>query len=242
MPKSHLHHHRMLMILPLILAIGCSPPPDERLVELGQQACDRQAQQNQTIADQSRQVTETTHQFVESSGDARKEMIELQRELVEAEANARNELVRIQQDLVDRDAECRQELNALQQETQSAIQVERQSLDRQREGLEAERRQVAGERQRAPIIAAAIAQVGLILACLLPLVLCGYLLYVLRHTGDDDAAVTELLIQEIVADHPRFLPVPGPVPAIGEEPPMPSIEHDPDAEGDQHHESPAPVA
>ena len=241
MPKTALPRLPLWTILLLILVTGCSSP-DDRLVELGQQACDRQARQNQTIADQSRKITATTHQFVESSGDARKEMLELQRELVEAEAKARSELIRIQQDLVDRDAECRQELNALQQEMQSAIQVERQSLDRQREGLEAERRRIAGERQRAPIIAAAITQVGLALACLLPLVLCAYLIYVVRHAGDDDAAVTELLIREIVADQPTFLPVPVSAPAITEEPPMPSIEHFPDAEGDLHPESPVPVA
>ena len=209
MPKTVLRRLQLWTILLLILVTGCSSGDDDRLVELGKQACDRQARQNQTIADQSRQVTETTHQFVESSSDARKDMIELQRELVEAEANARNELVRVQQDLVDRDAECRQELNALQQETQSAIQVERQSLDRQREGLEAERRQIAGERQRAPIIAAAITQLGLILACLAPLALCAYLLWSLRSTAAEDEAVTELLVEELTSERPRLL-LPGP--------------------------------
>ena len=239
MPKIVLRRPRFWTILLLILVTGCSSP-DDRLVELGQQACDRQTQQNQIIADQSQQVTETTHQFIKSSGDARKDMIELQRELVEAEANARNELVRVQQDLVDRDVQCRQDLNKLQRKSQSALQVERHSIDRQREGLEAERRQIAEERQRAPIIAAAIAQVGLVLACLLPLVLCGYLLYVLRHSGDDDAAVTELLIGEIVADRPRFLPSPGLT--VAEERPLPGIELEADAECDQHHGSQAPVA
>ncbi len=186
------------------------------MIELGQQSADRQAQQNQTIAEQSRQVTETTQQFVEANGEARKDMIELQRELVDAEAVARNELIQVQQNLLDRDAVCRQDLNTLQRESQSATHSERQSIDRQRESLASERRDIAHERQRAPIIAAAIAQVGLLLACLLPLVLCGYLLYVLRHSGDDDAAVTELLIQEIVTDQPRFLPAAALLPAIAE--------------------------
>jgi hypothetical protein len=230
---------RLLMTLLLLIVIGCSPS-DDRLVELGQQACDRQARHNQAIADQSQQTTETTHQFVESSADARKDMIELQRELVEAEAEARSELVQIQQDLVDRDAQCRQELTELQRDSQSSAQAERQSVDRQREDLATERRQIADERQRAPIIAAAIAQVGLVLACLLPLVLCGYLLYVLRHSGDDDAAVTEMLIEELVADRPRFLPTLGS--GIGEDPPVPGIEHSPAVEGDRQPESPAPVA
>jgi hypothetical protein len=232
-----------LWTIPLLAVAGCSGS-DERLVEVSQQSVERQAEQNQTIADQSRQITEATKQFVESNAETRKEVIELQRDLVEAEAEARNELVQIQQDLIDRDATCRQDLSALQRESQSAIQVDRQSVDRQREDLETERRQIAGERHRAPIIAAAIAQAGLVLACLLPLVLCGYLLYVLRHAGDDDAAVTELLIQEMVADQPRFLPVPGLLPAIAKKPPIPSIEHGPGAkgEGEKQAESPASVA
>jgi hypothetical protein len=240
MSKILLRRLQLWTIL-LLIVTGCSPS-DERLVELGQQSADRQAEQNRTIADQSRQVTETTRQFVESSGDARTDMIELQRELVEAEAEARSELIQVQQDLVDRDAQCRRELNALQHKSQSAILAERQSIDRQREDLEADRRNIADKRHRAPIVAAAISQIGLVLACLLPLGLCGYLLYVLRHTGDDDAAVTELLIEEIVADKPLFLPVPGLTPTIAEEPPAPSIEHSQDAESDRHSDSPAPVA
>lgn len=229
-------------MLPLVLiVIGCSSP-DDRLAELGKESCDRQAEQNETIASQAGQVTETTRQFVESNGDTRKDMIQLQRQLVEAEAKARGELLQIQQDLVDRDAQCRQDLDAMRQQTQVAMDNERQSVDRQRENLDTERKEIAGQRQRAPIIAAAIAQVGLLLACLLPLVLCGYLLYVLRHSGDNDAAVTELLIEEIVADRPRFLPAPGLTPAIDETPPMRSIEHGPDTEDVEHLEPPVPVA
>ncbi|NQU21990.1 MAG: hypothetical protein HQ567_11960 [Candidatus Nealsonbacteria bacterium] len=208
MSKSVLRRPRFWTILLLLIVTGCSPS-DERLVELGQQSADRQAQQNQTIADQSRQVTETTQEFVESSGDARKEMIELQLELVEAEAEARSGLIQVQQDLVDRDAECRQELNELQRESRSAIQVERQSIDRQREGLETERRDIANKRHRAPIIAAAVTQVGLILACLAPLALCAYLLWSLRSTAGEDEAVTELLVEELVSDRRRLL-LPGP--------------------------------
>ena len=241
MPKTVLRCPQLLMILLLLIVIGCSPS-DDRLVELGQQACDRQARQNETIADQNRQVAETTQQFVESSADARNDMIQLQRELAEAEAEARSELVRVQQDLVDRDAQCRQELTELQRQSQSAVQIERQSIDRQREDLANQRRQLADERHRAPLVAAAIAQIGLLSACLLPLVLCGYLLYVLRHSGDDDAAVTEMLIEELVADRPRFLPMPGLAPAIGEETPLPSIEHSPDPEGEKQPKSPVPVA
>ena len=195
------------MIPFLLIVAGCSSS-DDRLIELGQQSCDRQAQQNDTIATQAKQVTETTRQFVEAEGQARQEILEIQSELV------------------DRDAQCRQELNTLQRETQAAVEAGRQNLDRQREELEAERRQIATERQRAPVIAAAIQQVGLWLACLLPLVLCGYLLYVLRHSSHDDAAVTELLVEELTTDRPRFL-LRGP-PATADQLVLPTTEAKPD--------------
>ncbi|NQT40155.1 MAG: hypothetical protein HQ581_21870 [Planctomycetes bacterium] len=233
-----------MLILPItamvVATLGCDS--DHRVTEVATDAAQRQAEQNEIIATQAGQVTETTRQFVESSSDTRKDMLELHRQLVESEAKAREELLLIQQDLIDRDAQCRQELDAMRQETQAAMDNERRNVDRQRENLDAERKEIAGQKQRAPIIAAAIAQVGLILACLLPLVLCGYLLYVLRHPGDNDAAVTELLIEEIVADRPRLLPAPGAMPAIAKERPVRSIEHGPDTEGAEQLESPTPVA
>ncbi len=206
--KTVLRRQPTSMILLLLLATGCSSP-DDRLVKLSQESCDRQAQQNQTIAEQSRQVSETTGELLEADGKARQDLIELQRGLVEADGQARQEILEIQRELVDRDAQCRQELNTLQRETQSAIQTERQSLDRQREDLEGERRQIASERQRAPVIAAAIMQLGLILACLAPLALCAYLLWSLRSTAEQDEAVTELLVEELTSERPKLL-LPGP--------------------------------
>ena len=100
----------------------------------------------------------------------------------------------MQRELVDRD-----------RQSQTAFQNERASLDRQREDLERERRQIA----RAPVIAAAVTQVGLILACLAPLALCAYLLWSLRSTAAEDEAVTELLMEELTSEHPRLL-LPGP--------------------------------
>jgi len=54
--------------------------------------------------------------------------------------------------------------------------------DRKLEKLEDERKQIASERQRAPVIAAANAQFGLLLACLAPLGLAAHLLWTLRHS------------------------------------------------------------
>lgn len=199
----------------LFLIAGCgSPAPDDRLQKMAEQSLDRQAQQNEIIAEQSREVTRNTGDMLDADAQARQDVIELQRELADSEAVARAELFRIQQDLVERDAQGRQELTELQREAHAAVAKERQSIDRQREGLESERKKIAEDRQRAPVIAAAIAQFGLILACLAPLLLAAYLLHVLRHSSDDDAAVTELLVEEIVAARPRFLPRPDSPPAL----------------------------
>ena len=78
-------------------------------------------------------------------------------------------------------------------------------LGRQQDELEADRRALAAQRHIDPIVAGAITTTGLLLACLLPLVLCWYLL----HRGPDDnidAAVSELLIQDLVSEQPLLQP------------------------------------
>lgn len=57
---------------------------------------------------------------------------------------------------------------------------------------------------------------------------CAYLLYVLRHTsGDDDPAVTELLIEELAGNRPRLL-APDPT-EEDQRPSLPRPEEAPDA-------------
>lgn len=96
--------------------------------------------------------------------------------------------------LVEADARAREEFIALQRQ----VQAERAEVGRQRDELEAERR-------ADPIVAAALANLGIVLACLLPLVLCWYLLRQ-PPRDDEDRVVSELLIREIVAEEPRLLP------------------------------------
>ena len=90
-------------------------------------------------------------------------------------------------------------------EAQKQLQTQRNELDRQRDGLEDERRQLAHQRHRDPIIAAMVYQLGLLIACLSPLVVC----WVLLHRGGSepsDAALNELLVEDLVAEEPVFLP------------------------------------
>ena len=87
---------------------------------------------------------------------------------------------------------------ALQQE----LQTERTNVDRQREEMKTERRQLAQQRTRNPIVAQAIRAVGLTLACLAPLALAAYVIYSLNHSSDDNDALSELLVLEITAEKP----------------------------------------
>jgi hypothetical protein len=79
------------------------------------------------------------------------------------------------------------------------------------------------ERQREPILAASIETLGLILACLLPLTLCGLLLWRLGRVEPDDAAVAELLVCELTSDRPRLLPGWVSPPALPQDPPAPRL-------------------
>lgn len=197
------HPHRaaspVAILAVMMTVIGCGDPPDERLHQMAEQSLHRQAEQNELIAGQSRQVTTATRDLLTSEGEARQQLIDMQKELAQLDAGNREDLSAIQQDLVERDAEGRAELNALRRDTEAAIQTERQSIDRQREALESERKVIAEQRHRAPIVAAAITQAGLILACLAPLLLGAYVIYTLRRSSNEDEDVSEVLVRELLA-------------------------------------------
>jgi hypothetical protein len=107
--------------------------------------------------------------------------------------------------LVEADAKARQELTTIQHELRS----DQADIGHQRDQLENERREIATQRNRDPIVAAAITNVGLVLACLLPLLVCIYVLWCVGRKGDSDAAVTDLLVQELVSERPMLLSSPG---------------------------------
>ena len=181
MPITRLPRRTILAALTLTLtltAVGCSPAPDPRLAELARQSLDQQARQNEQMAQQSQTVIQQSQRLTEAA-----------------------------QALVEKDAVARQELIQAQHQLHSGVATERASVDRQREAMETERRELATQRGRDPIIAEAVQGVGAVLACLLPLLVC---LYVLRHLGtetNDHEALGELLVSELTSERPLFLPV-----------------------------------
>ena len=110
-------------------------------------------------------------------------------------------------ELVEADATARKELTEFQSEIQQGIQSERNSVDRQREKLEDERREIATQRHRDPLIAAGLVQAATLIVAGLPILV---LIYLFRTARDEppEAAVGELLIQEMTAEQPLLLPGP----------------------------------
>ena len=161
-------------------------------------------------------LVEMAQEHVARQAEQNRQMAELHKQLAEGSRQ-----------LVEADARAREELTVLQHD----LRADQAEIGHQRDQLEAERRQIAEQRYRDPLIAAAIVNVGLVLACLLPLAFGVYVLWSLRRSGDSDDALVELLIEEVVADRPPIglrdstLPLPSPS-ALIEAP----SEADPDAE------------
>jgi hypothetical protein len=107
--------------------------------------------------------------------------------------------------LVEADSQARQEMLQAQAALQDEIQGARNNVDRQRDLLESERREIADQRYRDPIVAESIGAVGITIACLLPLMLAGYVVHCLRHTVDGDEALSELLVMELAGEQPGVL-------------------------------------
>lgn len=136
-----------------------------------------------------RQLAEMAERHLEREAQHNRQLAELQKQIADGTRQ-----------LIAADAESRTELAKWQRE----VNADRIEIGRQRDLLEAERREQAEQRARDPIIATAISQSCLLMACILPLILCWYLL----HSGvepADDHAVANVLLQDLVIREPLLL-------------------------------------
>ena len=175
------------LALALALAmVGCGESPDmrdQRLAEFARQSMNEQQKQNARIADQSKAVVDESHQLAQAA-----------------------------KELVNLDAQARRELLAAQSSLTSQLTQQQSVVDAKRDELEQERREIAGRRNRDPIIASAIKHTGLILGCLAPLAVCAFVIRQMQAQEPDHAAVAELLIQELTM--PKILSVPKTLPKL----------------------------
>ena len=168
----------VLLMFALVI-IGCGKPPDlrdQRLAEFARESMTEQRQQNDRMAEQSVAVVAGSRQLAEAA-----------------------------QELVLQDATARRELLAAQTELTSQLHDQRSRVDAGRDQLEQERRQIATQRTRDPLLAAAIYDVGLVLVSVLPLLVCLYVIRQMQVQEPDHAAVAEMLVLELTSQQPRFL-------------------------------------
>ncbi|TWU06563.1 hypothetical protein Poly21_56300 [Allorhodopirellula heiligendammensis] len=177
----------MCLALLILSVAGCSDSSDERLAAFAQQSMAEQRMQNDRIADQSQAVVAESHQLAEAA-----------------------------KELVKSDAEARRELIAAQSEMTSQLNKQQSVIYSGHDQLERDRRNIASQRHRDPIIATVIQNLGLTLACVLPLVVAVFVIRQMHLQEPDHAAVAEMLVLEMTSDEPRLLP--GPMtrrPALG---------------------------
>ena len=105
------------------------------------------------------------------------------------------------------------DLLSAQQQLNSQLDLQRAEIHAGRDQLEVDRRELAVQRQREPVIAAAVEATGLLLAAILPLLVCICVIRQMSHAEPDHAAVAELLVTELTSLEPRLLsgPAMGPV-------------------------------
>jgi len=120
--------------------------------------------------DEDERLARLSEKAADRQASQNQEMTKLNREVAEGTKR-----------LVKADAESRKELVSLQRD----LQAEQSEIGHQRDQLETERKQIAQQRRRDPIIANAITGLGVLLACLAPLLLCWYLLRGVRDENDD---------------------------------------------------------
>ena len=135
-------------------------------------------------------LAEMAQRHVHEQAEQNKRMADLQKEVAQGA-----------RELVEADAQSREQFVAMHRDAQA----ERAEIGLQRDALEAERREIATQRHRDPVIAAAILNIGLLLACMMPLVVCWYLLQ-RKPEPEDPQLVAEVLLEDLMAEQPLLLP------------------------------------
>lgn len=106
-------------------------------------------------------------------------------------------------ELANRHAEQQSLQSRQMAELQKQWQTERTQLNEQRDRLEVERREIATQRRREPIVAESIQQVGTLALCLLPLVI-GALLLRQSNEPEDGNAIAETLVADLMSAKPTL--------------------------------------
>ncbi len=134
-------------------------------------------------SDENSKLAQMAADYADRQTTQSQRVLEIQKELATGSRN-----------LVEADALARKEMAVIQR----AFQTERLQLAQSYDQLELERRSIAAERNRAPIVAASITNIGMIFVCLLPLLLCLMLIY-RKSVDDEQGLIIEFMLANIRA-------------------------------------------
>ncbi|MCY2994201.1 MAG: hypothetical protein NTY19_40945 [Planctomycetota bacterium] len=148
-------------------------------------------------------VAQVAMESTRRQAEQNKQMAELQQHVAEGTKQ-----------LVEADSQARQKLVELQRE----LRTDQAEVSRQRDSLETERREIAKDRYWDSILGTSICAGAGILACLLPLLVCCWLLWCTRDKQGTDEALAELLVEELTTDRPILLPARQLVPLLDHQP------------------------
>ena len=138
--------------------------------------------------DDSAEVARVAQQALRQQAEQNQEMARLNREVAKST-----------QRLVEADAEARQEVLAAQRD----LQAQQTVVNEQRDALEDERRDIAGQRHTESLLAPILATLGAGLLCLLPV---GVACLLLWHVNQSEAPdVSSLLIEDALSERPKLL-------------------------------------
>jgi hypothetical protein len=143
--------------------------------------------------DENAQVAKVAIEAAKQQAELNQEMSRLNREVASGTKR-----------LVEANAESQEKLVVLQ----SDLQGEQAEVSRQRDNLEVERKDIAAQRIRESVLAPVVAWILPFAICGLALATCCFLLFGLRRATDDEAAISELLVEELTSERPTLLPGP----------------------------------
>ena len=167
---------------------------------------------NERVAEVAREAADRQAEQNRQIAHQNHQVAETTKELVEADANSRRDLIAVQHDLQGQQAE----------------------VAKQRDGLEAERRQIAQTRLSESLLAPLMECTAVALVCVMAIALCGFLLYGLRHDHGSDQEITELLVEDMVSEHPLVLPSVSVSVITGHRATLSAIPDDREASADRH--------
>ena len=143
---------------------------------------------------------------------AKQELVDFAKQMV-SEQQAANRSLQSQseqlstaaKELVASDAVARAELISAGSQLHEGISQERHEVNRMRDELVSEQRAIALQRNRDPMVAAAIQHVGIAMVCIMPLAVC-WLVIRGAHHAPVTRETTELLLLELSGQTNRFGP------------------------------------